>query len=103
MHEHISWRPGQRGQCLSDVSSFDSLVAPVDLCPGLLEDEDPNFLIRRAPAEGPVVLMAAPGELIVDYNNLRLPVDVKLHRVAASLVNLLGDEDVLDPLGELGK
>ena len=106
MVELRHWAACQRVECLSAGPALDALVGAKDLRPGFLDDEDPDLVLLvitrlRRLGEGPRLRLLIVREVVIDDHDSFFTINVHLHGIAASFVDLMSAEYALDALGVL--
>lgn len=72
-------------------------VAPIDLCPGLLDEDGPEELLRRA-TEGRLMRMRVDWDVVIDHDRRSQAIEEELDSIYTRLVDLFGDQNLLDSL-----
>lgn len=106
MVELRHWAASQRVECFSAGPTLDALIAAKDLGPGFLDDEDPDLVLLvitclRWLGEGPSLRLLIVREVVIDDHDSFFTIDIHLHGVAASFVDLMSAKYALDALGVL--
>ena len=101
--DELLWRATwERVHSLASCTTFNPLVATIDLSPGFLKNEDPNFvyMIRalRWLREGPPTVLLIVRKVVIDDYCTALTIDVHLNGVTARIVDLWGQKDPLYPI-----